>query len=156
MTYLYKFINTIKVDKDKKANYEDIKISRSENPYSLSTPHLIPIFETFILTFDSIIVVERSEADNSPIDLVAQKALLKKVSDIDKQSITELSKSLSNFIIAEFTLQQNSRDANLFDASWGPYFSGLRELLDLHEFVRKYILSKNKLYRNGCIFITEK
>jgi hypothetical protein len=151
--------------------------SFAENPISVSVPDVVKILEIFIENFEEVGIVDKISTKttksnkkmdndkNSNLENASQKLTV-----VNTQSLKSLSgkvyicksKELDQTVLDQFSteltkyIQDNclklspknflTKESNLF-------FSGLSEVLELHNYLTRYTKSRKKIYQNGYIYI---
>jgi hypothetical protein len=152
------------------------------HPIVVSVPEVKELISQFILTLNTVAVVEKETsqkgketkgaknnqpktADSSPLaleknlnetyptpKLVAAEAYICKVKDLDKVVLNKLCAGIATYLSG--VLSKVSAE-NLLDMELSPVFSGLREVVDLRNYLLTFVENPNrkKKYQEGFIYV---
>ncbi|MCG9892459.1 MAG: hypothetical protein MH252_15485 [Thermosynechococcaceae cyanobacterium MS004] len=147
-----------------------------ESPISVSVPDIVKIFEEFIKDFEEVGITEKasnntnkSKKDNKSDSNLASndsqelsvvrtrylvnlsgKAYICKSKELDQSILDKFSLELIKYI--HDGCSRISPD-NFLAKESSLFFSGLREVLELHRYLAKYTKSRKKMYQNGYLYI---
>ncbi|MEH1943128.1 MAG: hypothetical protein V7L01_23305 [Nostoc sp.] len=151
------------------------------NPVVISVPEVKKLIDCFIPNLELVAVVEKEAAkktskgkksnsdetkisesnlDSEPyksktntlLREVAAEAYVRKVKDLDKTSLEELCSGIAIYLTNNVT---KISAESLLSMEINPVFSGLREIIDLRNYLLNFVKNPNKkkIYREGYIYI---
>ena len=148
----------------------------TENPIQISVPDVVKLFEQFIETFEEVGIIEQPASKTIPSEEKTQgttvdhqeklsdsksvtgstaliglsgKARICKSKDLDEAVIDQFCTELTKYLQMCFSkISDNflSEEINL-------YISGLREVIELRNYLVKYTRSKTTKYQNGYLYV---
>jgi hypothetical protein len=149
----------------------------TEKPIQISVPDIVKLVEHFLEAFKEVAITEQltshstlneekpreenpaqenSLTDSKPtikltaLREVAAKAYICKSKDLDKEALEQFCSDLTKYFQAGCS--QISSE-NLLSEEVNLYIAGLREVLEIRNYLAKYTKSKKKNYQNGYLYI---
>lgn len=147
-------------------------------PVEISVPDVVKILESFIQSFEQVGIVEqtlpksiqsqekeKNGTDNSSDKQISEQKSLAKFPDLKSLAgkayickSKELDETVLNQFCTELTeyLQvccSNFSPKNFLSEENGLYVSGLKEVLELRNYLARYTSSNKKNYQNGYLYI---
>lgn len=149
----------------------------AEKPIAISVPNVVKIFESFIKSFEEVGILEdtssksiQSQAENSTDHRDDQKQLSEQKSITTSPTLKGLSgkayicksKELDKTVLSQFCTEL-TQYLQICCSKFSPekflseennlYVSGLREVLELRNYLAKYTKSNKKIYQNGYLYV---
>lgn len=131
----------------------------AETPISISVPDVVKIFEHFIKTFELLgiteqpanntIPTEEKTKDTTALTGLSAKAYICQVQQLNETALTKFCTELTEYLqkcCSEISRSFLSEEVNLS-------ISGLREVIELRNYLARYTKSKKKAYQNGFLYI---
>lgn len=150
----------------------------AEKPIEISVPDVVKILESFIKSFEQVGILEQASpksiqsqekekngtdtpgdrqlSEQKPIttstDLkgLSGKAYICKSKELDETVLNQFCTELTEYIKM---CCLNFSPENLLSEQNGLYVSGLREVLELRNYLARYTRSNKKNYQNGYLYI---
>lgn len=149
----------------------------TEKPIQISVPEIVKLVEHFLETFEEVAITEQltshstlngekskeespaqedSLADSKPaikptgLRGIAAKAYICRSKDLDKKALEQFCSDLTRYFQAGCS--QISSE-NFLSEEVSIYIAGLREVLEIRNYLAKYTKSKKKNYQNGYLYI---
>ncbi|MGB8686645.1 MAG: hypothetical protein WCD53_04820 [Microcoleus sp.] len=131
----------------------------AETPISISVPDVVKIFEHFIKTFkefgiteqpaNNTIPSEEKTKDTTAVTGLSAKAYICHVPELDDTVLTKFCTELTEYLqkcCSEISKDFLSEKVNVS-------ISGLREVIELRNYLARYTQSEKKAYQNGYLYI---
>lgn len=131
----------------------------AETPISISVPDVVKIFEHFIKTFEEVGITEQPANNTTPSEEktkdttaltgLSAKAYICQVQQLNETALTKFCTELTEYLqkcCSEISKSFLSEEVNLS-------ISGLREVIELRNYLAKFTQSKKKAYKNGYLYI---
>ncbi|MGL4379282.1 MAG: hypothetical protein ACRCT1_22785 [Microcoleaceae cyanobacterium] len=149
----------------------------AEEPIAISVPDVVSIFESFIASFEEVGIFEKSSpttiqnreknatdhADvreplseqksintSSTLKGLSGKAYICQSKELDEKILHEFCTRLTEYL--QICCSQFSPDTFLLPEN-GLYISGMREVIELRNYLAKYTRSSKKIYQQGYLYI---
>jgi len=149
----------------------------TEKPIQISVPDVVKLVEHFLEVFEEVAITEQSTSnptfneekskeesraqekpltDSKPaikptaLRAVAAKAYIRKSKDLDKKALEQFCSDLTKYFQA--CCSQISPD-NFLSEHVSLSVAGLREVLEIRNYLASYAKSKKKNYQNGYLYI---
>jgi hypothetical protein len=174
--YLYFALNLRREDN----NVVYDKEAFADEPIRLSNPEINNMIACFIKNFDQVAIVEDKTTDttkkvglekeeqlNQPdhddnqskvlitnfLKPVSGEAFICSKENIDQDYLNELYQSIKKYM--ERAISQISKENDFLSLNLNPIFSSLKEIVDLRNYLQRFVISDNKIYRKGFLYITK-
>lgn len=130
-----------------------------ERPILISVPDVVKIFNHFIETFEEVgiseqpanktIPSEEKTKDTTTLTGLSARAYICQVQKLNETVLTKFCTELTEYFqmcCSEISKSFLSEEVNLS-------ISGLREVIEIRNYLAKYTKSKKKAYQNGYLYI---
>ena len=131
----------------------------AETPISISVPDVVKIFDHFIETFEKVGITEQpanntipseeKTKDTTALTGLSATAYICQVQQLNQTALTKFCTELTEYLqkcCSEISKSFLSEEVNLSIA-------GLREIIELRNYLARYTKSKKKAYQNGYLYI---
>jgi len=130
-----------------------------KTPISISVPDVVKIFDHFIETFEKVGITEQSAnktipseektKDTTALTGLSATAYICQVQQLNQTALTKFCTELTEYLqkcCSDISKSFLSEEVNLSIA-------GLREIIELRNYLARYTKSKKKAYQNGYLYI---
>jgi hypothetical protein len=151
----------------------------TEKPIPISVPDVVKLFEQFIKTFEEVGIIEQPTSKTIPSEEKTQgttvaheeklsdsksvtgstaliglsgKARICKSQDLDEAVIEQFCTELTKYV--QICCSKISEKDKFLSEEINLYISGLREVIELRNYLTKYTRSKKKAYQNGYLYVS--
>lgn len=151
----------------------------TENPIQISVPDVVKLFEQFIETFEEVGIIDQLAIKTIPSEDKPQgttvadqeklfdsksvtrstaliglsgKARICKSKDLDEAVIKQFCTELTKYL--QICCSKISDQDKFLSEEINLYISGLREVIELRNYLTKYTRSKKKAYQNGYLYVS--
>jgi hypothetical protein len=127
-----------------------------EKPIFISVPDVVKILEHWIEGFEQVGVIEMSQRQTefskgaSPLVGLSAKAYICKSQDLNDKELSQLCIEITEYLQNRCSVISSE---NILSEEVGLYISGLREIIELRNYLTRYINSRKKMYQNGYVYI---
>jgi len=132
----------------------------AETPISISVPDVVKIFEHFINTFEPPVGIteqpatntipgEEKTKDTTALIGLSAEAYICQVQQLNKTDLTKFCTELTEYLqkcCSEISKSFLSEEVNVS-------ISGLREVIEIRNYLAKFTKSEKKAYQNGYLYI---
>ena len=131
----------------------------AETPISISVPDVVKIFEHFIKTFEEVGITEQpanntipseeKTKDTTALTGLSATAYICQVQQLNKTALTKFCTELTEYLqkcCSEISKSFLSEEVNVS-------ISGLREVIEIRNYLAKFTKSEKKAYQNGYLYI---
>ncbi|PZO36438.1 MAG: hypothetical protein DCF17_17320 [Shackletoniella antarctica] len=149
----------------------------TEKPIQISVPDIVELVEQFLKSFEEVAITEQltssptpskekfkeeSSAQGKPLidsksgikpnslRVVAAKAYICQSKDLDKKVLEQFCSDLTKYV--QDGCSQISPE-NFLSEQVNLYVAGLREVLEIRNYLARYTKSKKKNYQNGYLYV---
>ena len=151
----------------------------TESPIAISVPEVVKSFDRFVESFEEVGIVEKPSdkheststkekanennfaqeqsidstqtSKSNPLKAISGKAYICQSKELNEEMLDQICTDLTKYLqecCSQFTNDNFlSEDNNL-------YISGLREVLEVRNYLARYTRSKKKTYQKGYLYIT--
>ena len=142
MTYKINF--ALHLEKDNSNIIYDSK-SFEEQPISITTPIVVEIIEEFIKGFENVGIVEKKQGGNN-LQSFSGEALICKVQELNSKHLDKVNKDIAEKLS---TCLSEITEENLYSEELTVPFSEVKELIELRNYLLRYVITKKKSFQKG-------
>lgn len=126
----------------------------AESPILISVPDIVQSFETFLETFCRVGIAESATGDQghntSPLQGLAGEAYICQTRKLDQPGLRQFCLQLVQYFKQGYSTLATE---NFLECENNLYLSGLREAIELRNYLVRYTRTPRKVYRNGYLFV---
>lgn len=128
----------------------------AEKPISISVPDVVKILGHWIEGFEEVGIIEMSQRDTefskeaSLLVGLSAKAYIHKSQNLNDAKLSHLCVEITEYLQNCCSVISSE---NILSEEVGLYISGLREIIELRNYLARYINSRKKMYQNGYVYI---
>lgn len=148
MTYYINFALNIKKDN---SNIIYDSESFTEQPILITTPVLIKIIDNFKEGFEKVGIVDKDE-DKSFLKPLSGEAFIYQVKDLDEKYLNQANKHIAQRLS---TCLSGITADNLYSEELTVPFSEVKEIMELRNYLLRYVITKKKNFQKGYMVIMQ-